>query len=102
VKPFFKDIEIADDGRIWASISTPSERYDPPQRTSRLTGAPISIIGWREPTIYNVFDPDGTYLGQVAVPYNTRLLVMRADLVWAVAHDQDDVHYVKRFRIAWQ
>lgn len=116
-KPPYTSIAVGDDGRFWVHISTPSEKYAPPppeaRRTAGMSGAsggapatrpagtPLPVVPWREPTVYDVFEPDGTYLGQVGVPYDTRLVRMKGDIVWAVVVNEDDVPIVKRYRLAW-
>lgn len=122
-KPPFTRLQVADDGRIWVQLSTPSERYDPETDESGVmpggppgvgigvsgggrAGAPpvirpIPPVPWREPVLYDVFEPDGTYIGQVALPYDTRLVRMRADVVWAVVLNEDGVPIVRRFRLEW-
>jgi hypothetical protein len=99
-KPYFKHIVTGEDGRIWVSISTASDRFDAPARPSP-TGEPIPQINWREPTVFDVFEPDGRYLGQVGVPYGTRLHRMRGDTAWGVVRDELDVEVIKRFQIRW-
>ncbi len=115
----WKDVRIADDGRIWVTLSTPSEKFDPQLDPGSSTAPPSIGVGvsrggapagappgfqplpWREPQLYDVLDPDGTWLGQVAVPFDTRLISMNGDVVWGVVRDKDDVPVLKRFRIDW-
>jgi hypothetical protein len=61
----------------------------------------IVRLRWREPLTYDVFDPDGSYVGRVRVPHDTRIVQVRANVVWGVATDSEGVHTVKPFRIAW-
>ncbi|MEX2283759.1 MAG: hypothetical protein WEE89_14835 [Gemmatimonadota bacterium] len=99
-KPYFKWITTFDDGRIWASLSTRSERYDPPTRT--VEGRTQPSLRWREPTMFDVFEPDGTYVGQVAVPDGIYLESVRGDVAWGYTRGEEDVPYVVRYRIAWK
>ena len=51
---------------------------------------------------YDVFEPDGTYLGVVHAPdefTRFRLPVFDGDHVWAVTRDELDVERVVRYRI---
>jgi hypothetical protein len=119
-KPAYKRLQVDEGGRIWVQISMPSEKYDPEKDPT--PGQPGAIMGggfnrggvstssqrglvppapWREPAVYDVFEADGTYIGQVGVPYDTRIMRMRGDRVWGVVRNEDDVPVVKRFRIAW-
>ncbi|MFO7894943.1 MAG: hypothetical protein R6U63_14605 [Longimicrobiales bacterium] len=96
-KPFFQDIAAGRDGRIWVRLHQPgylAEEADPQD--------PRSVDRWAEPTVWDVFEPDGTYLGQVHASegFSTHPEpVFGAGHVWAVTTDELDVEYVTRFRI---
>jgi len=108
-KPLYADLQVALDGRIWVAVipevsprvgSTsggggigPSGRRAPPQLAP---GEPP------RPALYDVFEPDGQFLGQVQVPARVSSVVRRGDQVWGVALDADDVPRIKRYRIAWR
>ena len=51
---------------------------------------------------YDVFQPDGTYLGAVNAPADFRASInpFDGDHVWAVTRDELDVQRVVRYRIA--
>jgi hypothetical protein len=49
-----------------------------------------------------VYEPDGSYIGQVLLPEGRRVIAMRGDFVWAAVTDANDVPMVKRWRIAWR
>ena len=96
----------ADDGRIWVAIARPGERVPenelPPGPSVRVGAgdAPkMPPIRWRDPSVYDVFDPSGEYLGRVAAPPKTTFRTMRGDHIWAVRRDSLDVEQVVRFRI---
>lgn len=107
-KPFYAGIQVGIDGRIWVAIV--------PENSSRV-GSVSGTAGVgpaaREPrprategdpprpALYDVFEPDGVYLGQVQVPARVSTVLRRGDHVWGVAVDADDVPRVKRYRIAW-
>jgi hypothetical protein len=59
-------------------------------------------IPFQEPSIYDVFEPDGTLVGRVRLPDDMTLHNMRGDTVWGVTKDADDVPTVRRYRIAWR
>ncbi len=99
-KPFFKFITTFHDGRIWASLSTPSERFEPPPHL--VGGRTLPAVRWREPTLFDVFESDGTYVGQVAVPYDVVFVGARGDVAWGWTRAELDVPIVVRYRISWR
>jgi hypothetical protein len=108
VKPYYSDIHVGLDSRIWISIIPEVS----PRVGSSSSGAGMGNPGRRppppsyseppRPALYDVFEPDGTYLGQVQVPAKVSSVVRRGDHVWAVAFDAEDVPRIKRYRIAWR
>jgi len=116
-KPAYREIDVTADGRILVTVSTPSEKYDPEVDPNQSVGlspvsagggrvgvpghAPVPPVPWREPTLLDVFEPDGTWVGQIAVPYDTRIFSMKGDTVWGVTTDENDIQFVRRFRIVW-
>ena len=99
-RPPFRDLAAGRDGRIWVTLSTESysvenERHDPQNPNSQP-------VLWRSPLRYDVFEPDGTYLGTVVPPEGfsrTPRPVFDGDQVWAVTQDELDVERVVRYRI---
>lgn len=99
VKPIFRSLLIGDDGSIWVlryaeamkdeSIEIPAEP-DP--------NAP-PVITWREPVMYDVFDPDGVFLGPVVVPPRTNLSIIRGTQVWGIRRGEFDEPTVVRFHL---
>ncbi|MEX0692446.1 MAG: 6-bladed beta-propeller [Gemmatimonadales bacterium] len=53
----------------------------------------------RQESPWDVFAPDGTYLGVVALPARFRLLAARDDRIYGVVLDEDDVSYVVVYRV---
>ena len=103
-KPLFSSIRVAADGRIWVQRAQPGVRVEPDTTGdgARAGGDPrlrMPPRRWREPTAYDVFEPDGRYVGFLPVPERTRLLHMRGDRAWGAETDSLDVPYVVRFRI---
>ena len=99
-KPVFKELAAGRDGRIWVRLSTEglrveNEDHDPENPFSE----PVT---WRETTRYDVFEPDGTYLGVVSPPDDFSYFptpVFDGDHVWAVTRDDLGVERVVRYRI---
>lgn len=110
-KPFFTAINIGLDGRIW--VSTVGESMPGPglMTTSmggggRSGGAPPRAPATaRErpsvPSVHDIFEPDGRYVGELIAPARLSLVLRRGDQVWAVSRNADDVASVKRLRIRW-
>lgn len=99
-KPPIRSLMVGQDGRLWVQVSQPGERFEP-EVPERRPGEPERpVLDWREPTVYDVFEPDGRYLGEVRLPERTQLVFMRGDHIWAVSRDELDVQRLVRFRIA--
>lgn len=105
-KPAFTDLMPAEDGRIWVRVSTRGERVDevasalPPREGS----TPRPESHFLEPVAFDVFEPDGRYLGHVVAPEGFQTgptPVIRGDTVWAVTIDPElGIPQVVRYRIA--
>lgn len=93
----FKRIQVAEDGRIWVQLSTVAwhDQVAPPEDPDEPP--PLT---WREPAAYDVFEPDGTYLGRVDLPLDSRGFFMQGDTVWAVRTGELDEEYVVKLVIA--
>ena len=87
-KPVFKSLHSGRDGRIWVEL------------TSELQDASDPSSG--EQVRFDVFEPDGTYLGAVNTPADFRASinpVFDRNHVWAVTRGELDVQRVVRYRI---
>ena len=86
------------DGNIWVRVATPSERIPdnelPPQREK---GPPIRH--YRSPTVYEVYAPDGRFLGRVPMPPRTTMVQADGDFFWGILRDEDDLPSVVRFKL---
>jgi len=99
-KPFYQELLAGRDGRIWVRLVTEghpveNENQDPDNPRSE----PVT---WEESLRYDVFEPDGRYLGIVAPPGGFTPYVnpvFDGDHVWAVTRDELGVERVVRFRI---
>lgn len=84
VKPAWEAIYADDERNLWVVPVLP--------RTGSRSGA----------LAFDVFDPDGRYLGRVAVPFALAQYpppVIRHGLIYGVAHDDLEVPYVVRARV---
>ena len=100
-KPPFRGLVAGRDGRIWVQLWTEAhpvvnEDHDPDNPRSEP-------VNWVSPVRYDVFDPDGSYLGAVAAPdgflTSPAEPVFDGDNVWAVTRDELGVQRVVRYRI---
>jgi hypothetical protein len=96
-KPPFQDLAVGTDGRIWVRLHQPgylAEQADPDD--------PTAVDDWAEPAVWDVFEPDGTYLGQVHAPRGFQTHpepVFGPEHVWAITTGELDVEYLTRLRI---
>lgn len=90
-KPAYRDLWTDDDGRIWV------ERYVRAERRPVRQGWRTALL--REPTTFDVIEPDGTFLGTVVLPPHTSIYVRRDDRIWCVRTGEFDEPYVVRYRI---
>lgn len=96
-KPAIRDIATGQDGRIWVRPYMPSI----PRAEAADTTSPAPRRGrrWTEPIAWDVFEPDGIFLGRVPLPPRATLYAMRGDRLWGTVRDDDDVPYLVRWRI---
>ena len=100
-KPPFEDILVGEDARIWVRVPTRSERFMEAAEVAeeeRATGRTVNPF--RSRIVFDVFSPDGDYLGRVEAPEGFSMSprpVFRGDHVWAVTRDEFEVQRVNRF-----
>jgi hypothetical protein len=91
------------DGRVWVKVSaegyatmTVEEAREEERRTDRPQ------IRYRQRVAFDVFEPDGSYLGHVVTPegFSTDLRpVFRGNYVWALTYGELDMPTVVRYLI---
>jgi hypothetical protein len=94
-KPPYRNLTVDDEGRIWvdrhvAAVQRPDTRKPDSKSPPHV---------WREPRTFDVFDPDGKFLGTVVAPPQTQFLVQRGMQLWGVTKGEFDEEYVVRYRI---
>jgi hypothetical protein len=105
VKPAYRSISAGTDGRIWVRQSVPSSEVkwtEEEQLAAREQPDRPPPPRYREPVVFDVFEPDGRYVGEVRAPKGFSLNpqpVFGRDRVWAVFRDSLEVNYVVRYRI---
>lgn len=91
-------ISATRDGRLWVRVAAPSE----PIPEAELTIPADSlrpVQRHRTPLVYEVFSPEGRFLGRVDFPPGSTLVDADGDLVWAIVRNEDDLPAVTRFRV---
>lgn len=102
-KPWFRDIFAGQDGRIWVLLSRPGRKDPSVEPASGNSSRGFSVSAWTEPVAFDVFEPDGRYLGEVSAPEGFLTFpepIFRGDTVWAGVENVDGVRFVGRFEIA--
>jgi len=100
-KPPFRRVILDAEGRIWVRLSRPGVERENPAYDPRDPASPATE--WLEPVSFDLFMPDGAYLGRVDAPEGfspSPWPVARGDTVWAVVQDELGVPRVTRFRQA--
>jgi hypothetical protein len=100
VKPPYRRFFGGEDGTIWVMVHQPGERVEDP---SYDPADPDALPDhWREPTLFDVFQEDGTYLGAVRGPEGMGRFptpVFSRDWILAVIRDEYDVQRIVKFRV---
>ena len=96
VKPAYRDIDVAEDGRIWVHRYAPATER--PITLPRPVDAPPALT-WRDVPTFDVFEPDGRFLWTVVAPENTRLSVREGDRVWGIHTTPTGEIQVVRYRL---
>lgn len=99
-KPPFKEVFTGRDGRIWVSLSNPGVELENPYYEPESEGS--TPVVWSETVAFDVFAPDGTYLGRADAPQNFSLSpapVFDTGGAWAVTYDDMGMHRVVRFTL---
>ncbi len=102
-KPPYSSLMVGEDGRIWVVVATPSEEFmtvADARDEERATGNIVNRF--RALVAFDVFEPDGEYLGRANAPQGFSLSprpVFRGETVWAVVQDEFEVQRVVRLEV---
>lgn len=99
VKPAFQSFMGGLDGRVWVSLNVESERFTPEPPATREANALPPITYRSALQKWDVFEPDGRYIGTVSAPNNVRPRAMRGNFAWGIATDDDDVPTLVKLKI---
>ena len=108
-KPAVSGVTLAGDGRIWVKLHQTAVlnaniqilRAPVTDMNSGTLGPMVTAQRWLEPNVYDIYEADGRYVGQVDVPSNMVIRTIRGDVVWGVVTGSDDVQSPRRYRIRW-
>ena len=67
-KPPFHTVHVGAEVRLWVRLRTEAREVEVEEAKDGRRGGRLSPLRWHEPTVYDVFEPDGRYLGQVRAP----------------------------------
>ncbi len=101
-KPPYNGFYVGAHGRIWVRLHQEAYQIEPVEPERELAPGEIPEHTWLEPVAFDVFEPNGRYLGMVRAPNGFSFYptpVIRGDTVWAVVRDDLDVPYITRFHI---
>jgi len=97
-KPPLTGLFVAHDGNIWARVATASERIPDGELAPRSENGP-PVRHFRTPAVYEVFAPDGRFLGRVPMPPRTTVVQADGGNLWGIMRDADDLPSIVRFRV---
>lgn len=96
-KPAFMDIWPGEDDTIWVRrYAQAHRRTDLPPRDPD-DDRPL-FDWWQYPT-WDVFGPEGEFLGTVELPHDTQVLWYHGEVIWTVQPDEQDEDVAVRYRI---
>lgn len=85
VKPLIRNLAIDADGRLWVSRYTDAVfmQYTDQERTYREERG-YADHQWRDLPSWDVFAPEGAFLGTVSLPMKTSFVTARGMTVWGI------------------
>ncbi|HET9276482.1 MAG TPA: hypothetical protein VFN96_10460 [Gemmatimonadales bacterium] len=95
-KPAFRDLRVDESGRIWVHRYVKGVPRDIPPRPA---GDRRPLLTVREPNTFDLFRPEGKFLGTVELPPQTRLLSVRGDQVYVLREAEGGENLIERYSI---
>jgi hypothetical protein len=96
LKPVMRNLFSDHLGRIWVDVYVAAEKRNV---RPRRPGDTRPLLTWRERTTYDVFAPQGTYLGRLQLPAESRVLDVRDNRVYLLTQGPDGEDRVSLYRI---
>lgn len=99
-KPAYRGFLLGADGRIWVELYVESEQYeiDAPAASPGTPSAPTVRFRAKEKR-WDIFEADGRFVTRVVASRAFTAHAARADTVWGVLLDEDDVPSVVKMRL---
>ncbi len=98
VKPAFRRIWSDAEGRLWIHRYKEAVYRPVPEDVRRERGD-RPVLDWREPTVYDLFAPDGSYLAEITLPPRTGFRAASGRHIWAQQAGEFGEVYIVHFRI---
>ena len=95
-KPAYSELRTDSDGRIWVRRYVTAQSRPGPERKP---GDDRPRRVWKEPPTFDVFEPQGRFLGTVSLPINSAFYDARDRNLWVTVRGESDEEYVVRYRI---
>lgn len=96
-KPLIRDLLADEDGRLWVEVYTTAAYREPAPRRPGSPARP-QLTMW-EHNAYDVFGPDGRYLGRVDLKPFSRLHAVRGERLWVSEETDDGGYALVRYRL---
>ncbi len=99
-KPFMRELVVDLDGRLWVSRYTEAAymEYSEWERQDREEKGRVNHQ-WRDLQRWDVFDPQGRFLGAVTFPFKTTFMTAEGDRAWGIRGGEFNEAYVVRWRL---
>ena len=92
-KPSIAGIKLDGKNRIWLQRSVASTKGE---ATTSPSGATYL---YHAPVVFDAFQPDGTFLGEVAFPTGVRIMAFSGDIAWGWLTGSDDEIYLVKYKL---
>jgi hypothetical protein len=98
-KPPLMSIGPDRDGRIWIMTPGPSTKLPEPHCNAYADDRCVGKTWYTQTNRILGFRADGTFLGEIRFPKRSGQRAYFGDYVWSVAHDDDDVPFLVKYRL---
>ena len=95
-KPPYAEFLSAQDGRIWVRRRVEGYKEEDDEEPPPEDSSSPPEVNWEERAVYDVFELDGTYLGEVRFPLRATPLFIRADTAWGIYRGEFDEQYIAK------